>query len=561
MFVKENERKKDGKVYKYFYIVQSCRGPDGISRHQYLANISELPMQTIESIRGLLKGDLVPADNDVEYHQGDSLRGAGQMALWRAWKKSGLLKVLEKFLTKTQCLSVFAMTVSRILNPASKLALKRECADTFWAKGMADNRLDEDTLYEVMDRLEASFEGIQQKLAEAQPAAPTLMLYDTTSTYFEGTEAQNGEYGFSKDKRFDRYQVIIAMVCDKRGRPLAVELWPGNTTDVDTVQSQIDMLRKRFGIGHGIFVGDNGMHSKVNLDYITEKGLSYIIGGEYHKKKKLLCSMSQGQRELFVKEGTYEWVEDGVRYIACHSECRRHREKTRRERRMEYVEEQLKHLKKSASGGRYYTKERLWAKIDGILREKKVKSLWNIELEPLEEAKNDKQKILIALKFSKNMVEVKKRRALDGSYLLETSVESEEMKPQEVVDSYKSLQKVERSFRTIKSFIKVRPVYHHLWRRIRAHVLICFLSYYLTWWMREELKTKGINTELTTVLKRWDQLSVSELRVNTDADTIVQWNWSLGEVGVKVKEEIEQVGLWNSLNSYKSQCSALRRDF
>lgn len=560
MFVKENERKKDGKTYKYYYIVKSYRDPDGTSRHQYLANISDLPMQTIDDMRALLNGDLVTKENDVEYHQGDSLRGAGQMALWRAWKKSGLLKVLEKFLTKTQCLSVFAMTASRILNPASKLALKAECADTFWAKGMADNRLDEDTLYEVMDRLETSFEEIQKKLAESQPEAPTLMLYDTTSTYFEGTEAENGEYGFSKDKRFDRYQVVIALVCDKQGRPLAVELWPGNTTDVDTVQSQIDMLRKRFGIEHGIFVGDNGMHSKVNLDYITEKGLSYIIGGEYHKKKKLLCSMSQGQRELFVKEGTYEWVEDGVRYIACHSECRRHREKTRREDRMEYVEEQLKHLKKSASGGRYYTKERLWAKIDGILREKKVKSLWNIELEPLEEAKDDKQKILIALSFSKNMVELKKRRAMDGSYLLETSVESDEMKPQEVVESYKSLQKVERSFRTIKSFIKVRPVYHHLWRRIRAHVLICFLSYYLTWWMREELKTKGINTELTTVLKRWDQLSLSELRVKADADTVVQWNWSLGEVGVKVKEEIEQVGLWNSLKSYKSQCSALRRD-
>jgi len=247
MFVKENERKKDGKSYMYYYIVESYRDSNGTSRHQYLANISNLPKQTIKGIRALLNDDLVTKENDVRFHQGDSLRGAGQMALWRAWKKSGLLKVLEQFLTKTQCLSVFAMTASRILNPTSKLGLKRECADTFWAKGIADNRLDEDTLYEVMDILEASFEKIQKKLAGSQPESPTLMLYDTTSTYFEGTEADNSEYGFSKDKRFDRYQIIIAMVCDRQGRPLAVELWPGNTTDVETVQTQIDLLRAILG--------------------------------------------------------------------------------------------------------------------------------------------------------------------------------------------------------------------------------------------------------------------------------------------------------------------------
>ncbi len=557
MFIKKNVKKDGDNIWTYYHIVESYKDSKGVTKHNYLANISALPEKDVQAIRKYLRGELVDKDQAGCIDQGDCLRGAGQMALWRAWKKSGMLNVLEKFLTKSQCLSVFAMTASRIINPTSKLALKDECADTFWARQMSANRLDEDTLYEVMDSLETSFEEIQQKLAGSQPEAPTLMLYDTTSTYFEGTKAENAEYGFSKDKRFDRYQVIIALVCDKQGCPLAVELWPGSTADVGTVQTQIDLLRQRFGIEHGTFVGDNGMYSKVNLDYITEKGLSYIIGGEYHKKKEILCSMSQGQRELFVKEGIYEWVEDGVRYIACHSECRRHREKDRRERAMEYVQEELNHLKRTASSARYYTKERLWAKVDGILRNKKVKSLWNIELIPLEEKKNDQQKILIELNFSKNMVEIKKREAMDGSYLLQTNVDSDEMKPKEVVESYKSLQKVERSFRMIKSFIKVRPVYHHLWRRIRAHVLICFLAYYLTWWMRRELKAQGITTELPTVIKRWDQLYLSELRVKKGADTVAQWNWSLGEEGVKIKELIEQAGLWNSINRYKAQCGAL----
>lgn len=149
---------------------------------------------------------------------------------------------------------------------------------------------------------------------------------------------------------------------------------------------------------------------------------------------------------------------------------------------------------------------------------------------------------------------------MDGCYVLQTTADPEDMDPEEVVESYKSLQKVERGFRTIKSFIKIRPVYHRLWGRIRAHVLICFLAYYLSWWMSRELKNQGITTELPTVLKRWDQLYLSEMKVQTDGDNITQWNWSLGEKGIKIKEQIEQAGLWRSINCYKSQCGASRSD-
>ena len=558
MFVKKNVKKDGEKKWTYYHIVESYKDSEGVTRHNYLANISALPEKDVQAIKKYLRGELAPKDQAGKVEQGDCLRGAGQVAIWRAWKKSGLLEVLREYLTEAQCLSVFAMTASRICDPCSKLALKDGCADTLWARRMRDNRVDEDTLYEVMDGLESSFEDIQRTLAHSQSDGPMLMLYDTTSTYFEGTDADNAEYGFSKDKRFDRYQIIVAMVCGRDGRPLAVELWPGSTTDVETVQTQIDLLRKRFGIEKGVFVGDNGMYSEVNLDYIAEKGFSYIIGGEYHKKKELLCSMSEGQRELFIEEGIYEWVEGDVRYIGCYSECRRHRDSERRKKAMEQVEEELSRLKKTASSGRYYSKERLWAKVDGILKDKKVKSLWNIKLEPLQEAEDDQQKILIELTFSKNEVELKKREAMDGCYVLQTTADPEDMEPEEVVKSYKSLQKVERSFRTIKSFIKIRPIYHRLWGRIRAHVLICFLAYYLSWWMRRELKAQGITTELPTVLNRWDQLYLSEMKVQTDGDNITQWNWSLGEEGIKIKEEIEQAGLWKSINCYKSQCGASR---
>ena len=558
MFVKSNKNKKGKKVWYTHHIVESYK-PTGRKhpKHRYLANITSLPDEVIEDIRACLKGDLVKKGEKIRFIQGDCVRGAGQVAVQRAWKKSGMEKALRPFTTEAQRQSVFAMVASRICNPSSKLALKNVCADTFWARTMSAGRLDEDTLYEVLDVIEASFAEIQQKLAGAGDQAPLLLLYDTTSTYFEGTKADGAEYGFSKDKRWDRYQIIVALVCDHNGCPLAVEVWPGNTVDVETVQKQIDLLRKRFCIEKAVFVGDQGMYSEGNLQHISEHGMDYIIGLEWHKKKDLLLSLSRGQQELFVREGVYEWEEDGVRHVGCYSECRRHRESRRREEAMEEARQELQNLMKSASQGRYYTRQRLWEKVRELLRKRKITSLWNITVEPLEDVEDPDKKILLNLSFSENQMEIKKRRAMDGCYIVTTTVDREEMCSQDVIKNYKSLQRVERGFRNIKSFIKIRPIRHRLWSRIRAHVLICFMAYYLVWWMKQELKEQGITTEVETLLQKWDQLGLSQTTVVTSEQKVTQWNWTLGKEGQRIKAEIENAGLWKSIDAFKSSATKM----
>jgi transposase len=561
MFVKSNKNERNGKVWYTHHIVHSYRDENGDPRHEYIANLTGLPEDVIERIRPAVKGETPPCDFDeISVRQGDCLRGAGQMAIWRAWRKTGMQKALAG-LSEARRRSVFAMTCARITDPCSKLALKQECADTFWARRFPANRLDEDELYEVLDQVAENFYPIQERLADGREEAPVLLLYDTTSTYFEGQQAEGGEYGLSKDRRWDRYQIIVALVCDGEGCPLAVEVWPGNTQDATTVQAQIQMLRERFGIQRGIFVADGGMYSEANLDYVTEQGLDYIVGLEWHKKRELLEGLSSGQQDLFAEEGVYEWEEGGVRYVGCYSERQQHRDSTRRAEAMQVAEEELSHLRRTAAKGRYYSRAKLVEKVMGLLDSKGLRALWNVTVEPLEgqrEAAQQGEKVLLDLQFSRNDVEIKRREALEGRYVVATTVEEERMDPEQVLGSYKGLQRVERGFRHMKSFLRIRPIYHRLRRRIRAHVLICFLAYYLTWWMGQELRREGIPTEVETLIRRWDQLLLSETTVEAGEHSRRQWQWSLGERGQQIKQQIQEAGIWKSIDTYKrSACNSL----
>lgn len=551
MWVKKSWSTRGEKKYVSYHVVESYRDEDGKSKDNYLVNLTGLPPEAIEAVKRALDGETGPPRvQQVQVHNGDSLRGAGQMAIWRAWKRADMKKVLSDF-TEPQRQSIFAMVAGRITDPCSKLALKKRCANTFWAQSFSTNRMNEDTLYEVMDRLAELFYPVQRKLADGAEGETTLLLYDTTSTYFEGTEAEGGEYGNSKDKRHDRYQIIIGIVTNGEGRPLAIEVWPGNTNDSRTVQQQIEMLRERFGIRSAVFVGDAGMYSELNLDAICQAGYDYIVGLEYHKKKDLLVNLGEGQLDLFAQKGAYEWEEDGIRYVGYYSERRHHREKQRREEKMKETEEELKRLQGTAKKGKYYSVGSLREKVGGMLRDAGVRALWDFNVEAIGQIEDDQEKTRANLTFSRNAGAIKVRKAMEGRYLLATTIGEEQKSAEKLEADYKRLQKVERGFMHIKSFLKIRPVYHRLRRRIRAHVLICFLAYYLVWQMETELREAGIGREVEAVLERWDQLQLSQTTVHVGGQSRTDWAWSMGQLGREVREEITQAGIWRSLAAYQ----------
>ena len=207
----------------------------------------------------------------VSIKTGDCLKGAGLLAIHRMWKQEKMDQILIG-LTPEAKQSVQLMVCQRILQPGSKLSLKETLKSTLFKEAWSKNRFDEDVLYAVMDVMNENFYTIQEALRGKSESSPVMLLYDITSTYFEGTKAEDGAYGHSRDKRWDRYQVVIGLVCTAEGLPLAIEVWPGNTADKTTVSGRLRVLKERFGIAKAVFVGDAGMYTEANVVEILSAG-------------------------------------------------------------------------------------------------------------------------------------------------------------------------------------------------------------------------------------------------------------------------------------------------
>jgi len=301
------------------------------------------------------------------------------------------------------------------------------------------------------------------------------------------------------------------------------------------------------------------MYSQAGIEEIIDSGLGYLLGTEWHKQKKKLEELTPTQRSLFDKQGVVEWTEENeegrrVRYVGCVSEGGKKRAKNRRVAKMAEVEEELEHLKETASSGRYYSWTRLAEKVNDILKEAGVKDLYEVEIEPLEKEEDSpdpEEKTKLKLIYQRDQEAVEKRERTEGKYLLETTLSEEDYSPEEVESLYKRLGNVERAFRNIKSFLHIRPVYHYKKRRVRAHVLICFLGYYLVKKMELELREEGFEGEVIPLLRDWDKLRLVEQTLKVGDHRREDWQWSLGDVGQEIKEQIQGVGWWRSICAYR----------
>jgi len=557
VFVKKGWSYYKDKKYVSYNIVESYRDPDtGNVRHRNVLNITPLPKHVIESIDQAFKtGDVVDPGQitgrtDIHMEFGDTVRGAGLLSVYRAWKQQKLDGLLSA-LTAAEKESVLAMVAQRILEPGSKLGLKEQFSDTILSRIYSKKRLNEDELYRVMDKLEESFYGIQDRIQKREDASPVLLLYDCTSTYFEGQCAEDGRYGYSRDKRWDRYQVVVGLVCSAEGVPLALEVWPGDTPDKSTVVEQVKMLKERFSVKRAIFIGDKGMYHESAIEEIEESGFDYILSLEWKKQRKQLEAMGPHQMSLFDREGVVEWEEDGVRYVGCVSELKKYRAQSRREAGMQRAQEQLKRIAGTARKGRYYSWVSLRSRISDILDKEDVSGLWTIEITPLEDMQSPEDRVRLDLAFAPDEQAIDKRKAIEGKYVLQTSLDSDKYPARKVDEHYRSLMKTERAFRHIKTYLKIRPVYHYKRERVRAHVLICFLAYYLVKKMELEMREAGENREVERALRLWDGLRLSQFSLQIGQHSRQQWQWSLGEHGEKIQNEIQKVGWWRSLASQK----------
>jgi len=449
-----------------------------------LANLSDWPPEQIESLRRVLRGEtLVSVDEEFEVERS---RPHGHVAaVLGTLRKIGLDQLLLSRRTRERDL-VVAMIVGRVIKPSSKLALARglgqETLFSTLAEELGVESADEDELYEAMDWLVGQQERIEKKLVKRHLVEGTLVLYDVTSTYVEGRCCPLARFGHPRDGKKGKRQIEFGLLCDEWGCPVAVEVFAGNTADPTTFSAQVRKLRRRFGLQRIIYVGDRGMitEARIREDLDAANGLDWITALRAPAIRRLVEGGSL-QLSLFDEQDLGEITDPaypGERLIVCRNPLLA---EERRRKRDELVAATEKELARIAQATRR-EKRRLKGKEQIGIRLGKVANRYKVQKHFTIEITDD------GLNYSRNEATIAAEAALDGIYVIRTSVPADRIEAQGAVQAYKSLSRVERAFRSMKTVdLETRPLRHWRERRVRAHIFLSMLAYYVLWHIRQAL--------------------------------------------------------------------------
>jgi len=464
---------------------QSVRDGSKI-RKRTLANLSDWPQPQVDSLRRLLRGETLVSPNDALLIT-RSLPHGHVAAVLGALRSLGLEPLISRTASRHRDL-VCAMIVARILQPGSKLALARgldlETASSSLGELLDLNRANEDDLYAAMDWLLARQSTIEAQFASQRLTNGSLVLYDLTSTYFEGRHCPIARFGHSRDERSGNPQIVYGLLTDAEGCPVAVEVFAGNTADPNTVKSQIDKLRQRFGLARVILVGDRGTLTSARLreDLQTQPGLAWITALRA-PQIQTLARAGALQMSLFDQRDLVEITHEdfpGERLIACRNPLLADERARKRTDLLTATEKELVKIQTATQRPKrpFRGKERIALRVGKVLGRYKMAKHFHCHFQEDQ------------FRFEQSRASIDRESELDGVYVIRTNVPAAQASSEDAVRYYKELSKVERAFRSLKSVdLKVRPIHHHLENRVRAHVFLCMLAYYVEWHMRRSLAT------------------------------------------------------------------------
>jgi len=455
-------------------------------RTRTLANLSHWPGHRIEAFRAFLKGATLSPTRDADnFEITRSLPHGHVAAVLGSLRRLDLDSILAPKRSRPRDLCL-AMIVGRLLEPRSKLAIVRSLGEQTLSSslgevlGIAD--ADEDELYAAMDWLLERQLRIESALAKRHLKEGTLVLYDVSSTYFEGRRCPLARIGHSRDGRFDRPQIVFGLLTDGQGCPVATEVFDGNTGDPKTVLAQVKKLRERFGLKRVVLVGDRGMitSARIEEDLKTAPGLEWITALRGPAIRKLvetgILDVSLFDERDLAEISSPDYP--GERLIVCRNPLLAEERKRKREELLQATEKQLEKVAAATRRVRQPLrgKDRIGLRVGRILGRFKVGKHFKLDI-------TDER-----FAYQRDQVGIAEEAALDGIYVIRTSVPAEKLSPEDTVVSYKRLAQVERAFRSFKTVdLKLRPIHHHLASRVKAHVLICMLAYYVVWHMRRAL--------------------------------------------------------------------------
>jgi transposase len=467
----------------------------GKVRNRTLANISHWPSPQVEALRQVLKGK--PAATAPTASSFDITRSRPHghaAAVLATMERLGLPALLASRDSRARR-ATLALIASRLLEPGSKLAasraLRSETGHSSLGESLGLGSINEDDLYEAMDWLVARQPAVETALAARHLSAGTLVLYDLTSTYFEGRHCPLAKYGYSRDERRGNPQIVFGLLSNGEGCPVAVEVFEGNTADPKTVAAQVKKLRQQFQLERIVLVGDRGMltQKRIEEDLRPHDGLGWISALRA-PQIQALAKQDAIQMSLFDEQHLAEITHPdypGERLIVCRNPLLAAERERKRNELIAATEKKLTQIATATRRKRQPVRGK--AKISFLVGQalalSKVAKYFHWT------ATNT------ALRWERKTARIEQDAALDGIYVLRTNVPSERLDRDQTVLAYKRLAAVERAFRSLKSVdLKVRPIHHRLPDRVRAHVFLAMLAYYVEWHMRRALAPVLFDDEL-----------------------------------------------------------------
>lgn len=446
---------------------------DGKVRKRTIANLTGvISEEQALVLRRVLKGETLVAPADA-FEITRSLPHGHVLAALLAMKRLGVENLLASRPSKERSL-ITALVAFRVLNPKSKLATTRAWRDTTLATELGVQDADEHAAYHAMDWLVARQERIEGKLAARHLSEGARVMFDLSSTYVEGEKCDLAKFGHNRDKKKGKKQINFGLLTDGAGRPVALSVFPGNAGDASTLLPQVVKLKERFGLTSFTLVGDRGMITGKHLGVLREAGVDWVTALKSQSLKKLVVAGTI-QPSLFEEENLAEVSHadfPGERLIACRNPVLGRMRAHKRDELLAATSKELTKVQQSVRAGRLRGKAKIGLKAGAKLGKYRVGKHFQLTIQ------DD------AFAFEVDRESVANEAAMDGIYVIRTSVSEEKLSAADAVRAYKDLSKVERAFRTHKGVdLQARPIHHHLSDRVKAHLFICMLAYYVRWHM------------------------------------------------------------------------------
>ena len=495
-------RRYKGRVYNTHLLRRTYRQGNKVL-HETLGNLSHLPAATVELVRRSLKGETFVSIEEA-FHTIRTVPHGHVEAVLKMIRKLGLESVIGAKPSRQRDL-VLAMLVQRIVFPCSKLATTRDWHNTTLAAELNVADAKEDDLYAALDWLLSRQRAIEGRLAARHLGEGGLVLYDVSSSYYEGRTCPLARYGHDRDGKKGRPIIVYGLLTDAHGRPVAVEVYPGNTGDPTTVPDQVDKLRERFGLSRVVLAGDRGMLTQTQIEHLKEHpGLGWISCLRSGAIRQLIDD-GRLSRSLFDQRNLAEISAPefpGERLIACYNPLLADQRRQRREELLAATQRDLQRLAVEVARRtkKPLDKTEIALKAGKIIGRYKMAKHFELTIEDG------------TFQYHRDEASIERERQLDGIYVVRTGEPAQRLSADDAVRNYKRLAEVEQAFRSLKSMdLRVRPIYHRIENRVRGHVLLCVLAYYVQWHLKRAWESLLFEEEnLSAIRRRRDPVAVAE---------------------------------------------------